>query len=151
MENMSYFMNKAIEEAQKAADRGEVPVGALLVDAENRILAKAHNQPITLSDPTAHAEVLALRNGAELLNNYRLTGTTLYVTIEPCVMCAGALVNARVKRLIYGASDPKGGACGSLMNIVQDKRLNHRVEVVQGVLEDECRAIIQTFFRNRRK
>ena len=151
MENMSYFMNKAIEEAQKAADRGEVPVGALLVDAENRILAKAHNQSITLSDPTAHAEVLALRNGAELLNNYRLTGTTLYVTIEPCVMCAGALVNARVKRLIYGASDPKGGACGSLMNIVQDKRLNHRVEVVQGVLEDECRAIIQTFFRNRRK
>ncbi len=151
MDDMSYFMNEALKEAQRGAESGEVPVGAVLVDEENRILAKTHNQPIGMKDPTAHAEVLALRNGAKLLNNYRLTGTTLYVTIEPCIMCAGALVNARVKRLVFGAPDPKAGACGSLMNVVQDKRLNHRVEVVEGVLENECRAMIQTFFKNRRK
>ncbi len=151
MDDMAYYMKRAIEKAKEAAQKGEVPIGAILVDEQNRILAEAHNKPIALSDPTAHAEILAIRNAAKLLNNYRLTSTTLYVTIEPCIMCAGALVNARVKRLVYGAPDLKAGACGSLMNLVQDSRLNHRLDVVKGVLENECRALIQDFFSSRRK
>ena len=143
-------MKKALQLAQQAAERGEVPVGAVLVGEEGEILAEAFNQPISLCDPTAHAEILALREGARKLGNYRLLGTTLYVTLEPCPMCAGALVYARVKRLVFGAFDPKTGACGSVYNIVCDERLNHRLEVSGGVLEEEARALLQRFFKERR-
>lgn len=125
-------------------------MGAVLADEGGRILARTHNAPITLSDPTAHAEILALRAAARALGNYRLPGTTLYVTIEPCAMCAGALVWARVRRLVFGAPDPKAGACVSLYRLPEDPRLNHQVQVTGGVREDECRALMQEFFRNRR-
>ena len=145
-----FFMKKALHLARQAAEMGEVPVGAVLVGEEGEILAEAFNQPISLRDPTAHAEILALREGARKLGNYRLLGTTLYVTLEPCPMCAGALVYARVKRLVFGAFDPKTGACGSVYNIVRDERLNHRLEVSGGVLEEEARALLQRFFKERR-
>ncbi|NDY41539.1 nucleoside deaminase [Dissulfurirhabdus thermomarina] len=143
-------MRMALREAEAAAGRGEVPVGAVLVDAGGEVLAAAGNAPVGTGDPTAHAEVLALREGARRTGNYRLTGTTLYVTIEPCPMCAGALVHARVRRLVFGADDPRAGACGTLYNVVQDPRLNHRVEVTRGVLAGPARELIQAFFRARR-
>jgi len=144
------YMRIALEEARMAADSGEVPIGAVLVDPRGEILASARNSPVGNCDPTAHAEILAIRAAARKTGNYRLTDATLYVTIEPCPMCAGAIVHARIGRLVYGAPDPKAGSCGSLFNIVQDARLNHRVELTRGVLEEECRDVIQWFFRARR-
>lgn len=145
------FMGMALEEARKAFDREEVPVGAVLVGDGGDLLARAHNRTIANSDPTAHAEVSAIREAALRVGNYRLTGSTLYVTVEPCCMCAGALVWARIGRLVYGAADPKGGAAGSLYRIPDDVRLNHRVEILSGVREKECRAMMQRFFRERRE
>ncbi len=144
------FMRRALSLAEKAALSGEVPVGAVLVSAEGKILAEAFNRPISLCDPTAHAEIIALREGARQLKNYRLLGTTLYVTLEPCPMCAGALVYARVRRLVFGAFDSKAGACGSVYNIVNDERLNHRLEVTGGVLAEEAVALLKNFFKEKR-
>ena len=143
-------MREALLEAQKAAAAGEVPVGAIVVSAEGEILSRAHNSPVGMSDPTAHAEILALREAARKTGNYRLTGCRLVVTIEPCPMCAGAAVAARVAEIVYGAADPKAGAVTTLYNIVSDSRLNHRADVVSGVLANECSAIIRDFFRERR-
>jgi tRNA(adenine34) deaminase len=149
-ENHEYFMDLALEEAKKAGQIGEVPVGAILVAESGKILTATHNRPINLVDPTAHAEILALRNGAIKLNNYRLLNTSLFVTVEPCIMCMGAIVHARVKRLIYGAGDPKWGAAGSLYNFATDDRLNHKVEIIKGVRDTECREMMQAFFRAKR-
>jgi tRNA(adenine34) deaminase len=145
------MMQHALVEARKAAAMDEVPVGAVLVSATGEILAKGHNQPVTRNDPTAHAEILVLRQAAAKIGNYRLPGTTLYVTLEPCIMCMGALLHARVARVVFGAPDPKGGAAESLYQIAADDRLNHRIETVRGVCLAECRAILQAFFRSRRK
>ena len=144
------FMRRALRWARMGAAQGEVPVGAVLVAEDGEILAEGYNQPISLCDPTAHAEVLVLREAARRLGNYRLLGTTLYVTLEPCPMCAGALVYARVRRLVFGAYDPKAGACGSVYNIVNDERLNHRLEVRGGVLAEEVADLLKSFFRERR-
>jgi tRNA(adenine34) deaminase len=144
------FMREALVEAQKAAALGEVPVGAVIVK-DGGIIARAHNQRELTGDPTAHAELIALQEAAKIAKHWRLTGMSLYVTLEPCTMCAGALVLARIDRLIYGASDPKAGAAGSLMNVVQDERLNHRVEVSAGILAEECGKILKDFFRERRQ
>ena len=142
-------MKIALEEAQNAYRRGEVPVGAVLV-REGNILARTHNSPITRNDPSAHAEMLALRQAGEKFGNYRLTGAELYVTLEPCVMCAGAIVHARLSRVIFGARDPKYGAVVSLYNILADKRLNHQVEITEGILPEECGEIISRFFQQKR-
>jgi tRNA(adenine34) deaminase len=144
------FMQQAIIEAQQAAREDEVPVGAILVSQDGTVLANTHNQTITLCDPTAHAEILAIRSAAQGLGNFRLLNTTLYVTIEPCIMCMGALLHARVSKIIYGATDPKWGAAGSCYNLSADPRLNHVIDVEGGFLEKECRALIQTFFRAKR-
>jgi tRNA(adenine34) deaminase len=143
------FMKIALSAAEEAYQSGEVPVGAVLV-REGNILAQAHNAPITNNDPSAHAEMLVLRQAAEKMGNYRLTGTELYVTLEPCIMCAGAIVHARVERVIFGARDPKCGAVISLYNIFNDKRLNHQVKVTEGILKEECGEIISRFFREKR-
>ncbi|MDD5450368.1 MAG: tRNA adenosine(34) deaminase TadA [Desulfovibrionales bacterium] len=142
-------MRKALEAAGQAQTTGEVPVGAVLVGEDDQILGVGYNQVIALSDPTAHAEILALRQAATHVN-YRLPGTTLYVTIEPCLMCAGAILQARVKKLVFGAYDPKGGVFGSLYNLAQDHRLNHRIEVISGILAGEAQSIMQAFFRHKR-
>jgi tRNA(adenine34) deaminase len=144
------WMRAAIEAARAAAELGEVPVGACMVDADGNLLSTASNRPITNNDPTAHAEMLALREAAARVENYRLTGVTVYSTIEPCVMCAGALVNARVARLVFGAHDERFGAVESRFRICDSEMLNHRIEIVPGVLADECRALMQEFFRSRR-
>ncbi|MEW6261086.1 MAG: tRNA adenosine(34) deaminase TadA [Thermodesulfobacteriota bacterium] len=144
------WMHTAIEEAEKAFRLGEVPVGAVLVDAESRILAQDGNRTIASLDPTAHAEIRVLRQAARLLGNYRLLNTTLYVTIEPCVMCMGALIHARVQRIVYGAPDPRWGACGSLYDFSVDTRFNHHPAVFGGILEEPCRRLMQDFFRERR-
>ncbi len=144
------FMNLAIKEAEKAGQMAEVPIGAVLVAKTGDVLAAAYNQTIQLSDPTAHAEVLVLRQAAQKINNYRLLDTTLYVTIEPCIMCMGAIVHARVKQVVFGASDPKWGAAGSLYNIAEDLRLNHQPDVIQGVCHNECKTLIQNFFHEKR-
>lgn len=143
------FMKTALEEAESGYRRGEVPVGAVLV-REGNILARAHNFPIANHDPSAHAEMIVLRKASEIMGNYRLAGTELYVTIEPCIMCAGAIIHARVERVIFGARDPKCGAVVSLYNILDDKRLNHQVKVTEGVLKEECGEIISRFFREKR-
>ena len=143
------FMREALREAERAGDAGEVPVGCVIVHA-NLVVARAHNQREQLKDPTAHAEILALTQAAAALDDWRLEGATLYVTLEPCTMCAGAIVLARVDRLVFGAFDPKAGACGSLYEIPTDSRLNHRVEVVGGILAAPCGEILQAFFRGRR-
>jgi tRNA(adenine34) deaminase len=143
-------MEQALAEAWAAAAAGEVPVGAILVE-DGEVIARGHNLRETLSDPTAHAEVVVLRQAAEARGTWHLDNTTLYVTLEPCPMCAGALVLARVGRLVYGIADPKAGAAGSLMNLVQDERLNHRLEVTTGVLAGECAEVIRDFFRKRRE
>ena len=143
-------MKLALIEAEKAAKKNEIPIGAVLVSQAGDILAASHNQTISLNDPTAHAEILVLREGALQTQNYRLLNTILYVTIEPCVMCMGALVHARISQLIYGARDPKWGGAGSLYDLAGDTRLNHRVETIEGVSEDECRALMQDFFRSKR-
>jgi tRNA(adenine34) deaminase len=143
------WMREALALAQRAETAGEVPVGAVLVKDGGRVAA-GWNQSILARDPTAHAEIMALRAGAQALGNYRLTGTTLYVTLEPCGMCAGALVHARVGRLVYGAADPKAGAAGSVFNLVQADALNHRLEVTGGVLAEECGGLLKDFFSRRR-
>lgn len=143
------FMQQALEEARAAALAGEVPVGAVLVH-DAKIITRSGNRTIRDNDPTAHAEVVALREAARVLGNYRLTGTTLYVTIEPCSMCAGAMIQARIARLVYGCDDPKGGAVRSCFEILSDARLNHRVQVTPGVLAPECATLIQSFFAARR-
>jgi tRNA(adenine34) deaminase len=142
-------MALALEEARRAESEGEVPIGALVV-LDGRIVGRGRNQVIAASDPTAHAEILALREAAAALGNYRLTGATLYVTLEPCVMCCGAAVNARVARVVYGAADPKAGAAQSLYRLLEDRRLNHRATVTGGVLQQECGAILSEFFQKRR-
>ena len=144
------YMEIALAEAKKAGQIGEVPIGAVLVAENGEVISAAHNQTIRLVDPTAHAEILALRESASKLSNYRLLNTSLYVTVEPCIMCMGAIVHARVKRVIYGANDPKWGAGGSLYNFSEDGRLNHRVEIIKGVREEECRELMQAFFRAKR-
>lgn len=143
------FMADAIAEARRSEADGEVPVGAIAV-ADGQIVGAGHNQPIGLGDPTAHAEIIAIRAAASTLKTYRLTAVSLYVTLEPCVMCVGAMVNARIARVIYGARDEKAGALGSVYDIGRDGRLNHRFEVVAGVMEAECTAIMREFFRARR-
>ena len=149
-EQDDYYMGLALEEARKAAEKGEIPIGAVLV-YEGQVLATAHNLRETGHDGTAHAEMLVIRQGCEKLSRWRLTGTTLYVTIEPCSMCAGALVNSRVTRLVYGSADSKAGAVESLFNIVQHPALNHSLEVTSGVRQEECAGIMKEFFRQRRK
>lgn len=141
----------ALEEARAAEAAGEVPVGAALVDGSGNLAARGRNQVVGGNDPTAHAEIEALRNGSRILGNYRLLNTVLYVTVEPCLMCMGAIVHARISTVIFGAPDPKWGAAGSLYDFSADLRLNHRVSVVGGVCESACRDIIQGFFRKRRK
>jgi tRNA(adenine34) deaminase len=142
------FMALALAQARHARRAGEVPIGAILV-AAGEVIAEGFNQPISAADPTAHAEIVALRQGAAALRNYRLPGSTLYVTVEPCVMCVGALFNARVARLVYGVDEPKSGAVRSVLKAA-DLRLNHRFEVVSGVLEEQCRALLVEFFRSKR-
>ncbi|MCL6589723.1 MAG: tRNA adenosine(34) deaminase TadA [Firmicutes bacterium] len=142
-------MREAIREAETAFLLGEVPIGVVIV-CDSRIIARGHNLRETTGDPTAHAEIIALREASQLKRHWRLTETVLYTTLEPCPMCAGAMVQARIKRLVFGASDPKAGAAGSLINIVQDERLNHRLEVTSGVLADECGKILKRFFKERR-
>ncbi len=143
-------MKEALKEAEKAYKKGEIPVGALIV-VNGEIISKAHNIKETTFDPTAHAEILAIREAARILGAWRLTDATLYVTKEPCIMCSGAIVNSRIKRLVYGCNDPKGGAVVSLYNILNDKRLNHQVEITNGILEEECRAILKRFFKELRE
>lgn len=143
-------MLTAIAEAEKARKINEVPIGAAIISSDGIILAKSYNQVITRKDPTAHAEILALRQACRIAGNYRLPGTTLYVTVEPCPMCMGAVVHARVKYVVFGAHDLKWGAAGSLYNLPADSRLNHRVEVVSGILERPCRQLMQDFFRSLR-
>jgi tRNA(adenine34) deaminase len=140
----------ALAEAKAAGLRGEVPIGAVLVSSEGAVLAKNGNRILELKDPTAHAEILVLREGAKLTGNERLVGATLYVTLEPCAMCAGAMVHARIHRLVYGATDPKGGAAGTLYDIPRDPRLNHRIAVRSGVLAADARRLLEDFFRARR-
>lgn len=142
-------MTRALELARQARDRGEVPVGAIVVH-EGAVIGEGFNQPISLADPSAHAEMQAIRMAARRLDNYRLLDATLYVTLEPCAMCAGAMVHARIKRLVYGAADPKTGATGSVFNLVQTERLNHRLEVEGGVMKKECGELLKDFFRKRR-
>jgi tRNA(adenine34) deaminase len=143
------LMAMAIAEARAAASEGEVPVGAVAV-AGGRIIAKGHNSPVSLNDPTAHAEIIAIRGAARALGTYRLTEAALYVTLEPCTMCVGAMVAARIEKVVYGARDEKAGALGSVYDIGRDGRLNHRLEVYGGVMADECAEILRQFFRDRR-
>ena len=144
-----YFMQLALAEAQASAEAGEVPIGALLVH-EDEVLARSGNRTIRDNDPTAHAEIVVIRQAARLLNNYRLAGTTLYVTLEPCAMCAGAIIQARIPRLVYAADDPKGGAFRSCFDILTNAQLNHQVEVTGGPLAAESASLLQTFFAARR-
>ena len=143
-------MKEALKEARKAALNNEVPVGAVVVN-DGKIIGRGHNRPVSLADPTAHAEIIALRRAAKKLGNYRLPGIDMYVTIEPCSMCAGAMVQARIARLYFGAKDPKAGAAGSVLNLTSNKKLNHRIKVQGGILAEECREIIQGFFKAKRK
>ena len=144
-------MGQALEQARTALGAGEVPVGAVVVAADGTIVGRGYNHPISSHDPTGHAEIMALREAAGSIGNYRLTGMTLVCTLEPCVMCAGAIVHARIARLVFGAYDPKAGAAGSIYNVVSDPRLNHQPEVVCGVREAECRQLLQEFFIWKRK
>lgn len=145
-----YWMREALVHAEKAADHGEIPVGAVLID-QNGLLAAAGNSPISRQDPTAHAEILVMRHAAEQLQNYRLPGTTLYVTLEPCIMCMGAMIHARIDRLVYGAADPKTGAAASVYAIGSDGCLNHRIEISPGILAERCGSLLKTFFKARRE
>jgi len=146
----TYWMQQAIELARKAASEDEVPVGAVLVK-DNQLISEGWNQPIQKNDPSAHAEMMAMRNAGQSLENYRLVDTTLYVTLEPCSMCVGAMIHARVKRLVFGAFDNKTGAAGSAINLINDAAHNHKIEVTGGLLEPECKQLLQAFFRDKRK
>jgi tRNA(adenine34) deaminase len=143
-------MRLAVDEARRALAHDDVPIGCVVVDADGDELARAHNARERDADPTAHAELIALREAAAKLGNWRLDGATIYVTLEPCAMCAGAMVLARIRRLVYGATDPKAGAVGSIYNIAQDPRLNHRIEVTQGVLAEESSELLKAFFKTKR-
>jgi len=143
------FMDLALAEAQKAESAGEVPVGAVIV-ADGVVIARGFNQPISLNDPTAHAEIAAIREACRKSGNYRLSNATMYCTVEPCMMCAGAMIHARLARLVFGTPDPKAGSAGSIYNVLTDPRLNHRVEVVSGIREEECAALLHDFFARRR-
>ena len=143
-------MREAMKEAKKGWLGGEVPVGALVIGRSNKVLARDHNRCISRNDPTAHAEILVIRQAAKLIENYRLNGLTMVVTIEPCPMCMGAIINARLDTLVFGAFDPKGGAAGSMYNLSGDGSLNHRVKVIPGIMEKECRELMQDFFRKKR-
>jgi tRNA(adenine34) deaminase len=144
------FMQQALQLAEQAAKAGEVPVGAIVVK-DGVVIGRGSNAPISASDPTAHAEIMAMRDAAQHLGNYRLVDCTLYVTLEPCAMCSGAIQHARIARLVYGASDPKTGACGSVINLMDEPKLNHHTEVTQGILAAECGAVLSNFFAARRK
>lgn len=143
------WMAKALELARQAEAIGEVPVGAVIV-LNDQIIGEGWNQPISSNDPSAHAEVIALRDAGNKINNYRLVNATMYVTLEPCLMCAGALIHARIARLVYAVADPKSGACGSMFNLLDTDKLNHKVEIRKGVREDECRSLIRDFFKEKR-
>lgn len=145
------LMKEALEEAKKGLAKGEVPVGAVVAGPDGEIMGRSHNLPICLNDPTAHAEILALRQAGAYSRNYRLPNTTLVVTVEPCPMCMGAALHARIARLVFGAPDPKSGAAGSLFDLARDKRLNHRIEVIGGIMEEECAGLLRHFFRLRRQ
>lgn len=149
LEQDKQMMSLALEEAGRAYEEGEVPIGAVLT-LEGEIIARGHNLSITLSDPTAHAEILTLRRGAEKLGNYRLPGATLYVTLEPCLMCAGAILQARLARVVFGAFDPKAGAVASLYQVLNDERLNHSVEITGGIHKERCGKILSRFFQEKR-
>ncbi len=142
-------MQRAFELAQKAEENDEVPVGAVIV-YQDKIIGEGWNQPISSNDPTAHAEIMALRDAGNRIGNYRLPETTMYVTLEPCAMCAGAIVHARIAKLVYATDDPKTGACGSVFNLLSTEKLNHKVEIEKGLLEDECRSLLQNFFKQKR-
>lgn len=146
----SIFMQQALSQAHNAWALGEVPVGAVVVK-DGQIVATGFNQPIGTHDPTAHAEIMALRAAATILGNYRLPGCELYVTLEPCAMCAGAMMHARLARVIFGAADPKTGACGSIVNLFEQEKLNHHTEIVGGVMAEECGALLKEFFAERRR
>ena len=143
------WMSLALEQARKAEEEGEVPVGAILVK-DGLLIAKAHNQPISTNDPTAHAEIQLIRAAGKKLKNYRLTGTSLYVTLEPCAMCLGAIMHARVEHVVFGAYDPKTGVCGSSENLMDAKCFNHKINLVSGVMENESRQLLKNFFNSRR-
>jgi len=143
------WMNLALEQARKAEEMGEVPVGAILVK-DGLIIARAHNQPISTNDATAHAEIQLIRAAGEKLKNYRLTGTSLYVTLEPCAMCLGAIMHARIKLIVYSAHDPKTGACGSSENLIDANCFNHKIDVLSGVLENQSKQLLKNFFISRR-
>jgi tRNA(adenine34) deaminase len=145
------WMQLAIEEAKEAGRKDEVPVGAALVSEDDHIISVGHNQVLTLCDPTAHAEIIAVREAAKKLGNYRLLNTALYVTVEPCAMCMGALIHARVKKIVFGVMDEKWGCAGSMHNFAEDRRFNHQPEIVGGVLEPICRELMQAFFREKRR
>lgn len=148
--NDENWMQLALSLAKKAEQQDEVPIGAILV-MDGECIAKGWNQPISTNDTTAHAEIMALRAASEQLQNYRLPGATLYVTLEPCVMCAGALIHARVARVVYGATDPKAGAAGSVFELLGTDKLNHKIEITRGVMKDECASLLTSFFQRRRK
>ena len=145
-----HYMQMAIEEARAAEQNDEVPVGAVVIGPDGQVLARAHNETIGRSDPSAHAEMLAVRRAAQQIQNYRLLGTTLYATVEPCVMCMGVIIHARVARVVFGAPDPKWGASGSLYDFAGDRRFNHHPEMIAGVYADQCRQLMRDFFARKR-
>jgi tRNA(adenine34) deaminase len=151
MRSHELYMQIALTEAKKAYEIDEVPVGAVVISSGGEVLSKSHNETMSRNDPSAHAEILALREAAKNLKNYRLNKTRIYVTIEPCIMCVGALIHARVEEVIFGVSDPKGGGLVTLYQLGNDPRLNHRLKVTSGILENECGDIIQRFFKEKRK
>jgi len=143
------WMQRAVELAKKAEAQDEVPVGAVIV-LDNQIIGEGWNQPISSDDPTAHAEIMALRDAGEKIGNYRLPNASIYVTLEPCIMCAGAIIHARLSRLVYAVDDPKTGACGSVFNLLQTDELNHKVDIEKGVMKEECQSLIRSFFKEKR-
>lgn len=145
-----FFMREALQEAGKARKEGEVPVGAIVVGHSQEIVARDHNRCISLTDPTAHAEILAIRKASKTLDNYRLNQTTIFVTIEPCPMCMGAILNARIERLVFGAFDEKFGASGLINDLADNKKIHHKLQVIPGIMQEECRQIMQDFFKERR-
>lgn len=149
MDSDARYMDLALAEARKAAAAGEVPVGAVIVSSD-AVIGRGFNQPISAGDPTAHAEIVALRQAAQFQRNYRLAAATLFCTVEPCMMCAGAIIHARVIRVVFGTPDPRAGSAGSIYNVLTDPRLNHRVDVISGIREDECAALLREFFGTRR-